>query len=241
MRCPYCRHDIRVAGRFCPRCGRQIFGLPATPELPPTSRPPAPTTPPWAIPTFEQPAEPPIELAGPHTVGKTCPFDQYPISVGEQVIVCPECGVPHHADCWRENDGCTTYGCARSPQARTAAAQSAEQGTMPPGPFPGYPGRPPRPPQPTPTGSPIALMVAELERSATNALLWSILGLFCCGAPSLVGFFMAVSVLGTMARIGIDSPSVKMKATWALIVGAAIPVMWAALWISGAAGSGSLP
>jgi hypothetical protein len=46
------------------------------------------------------------------TVGKNCPYCQTPIKPGVEVVVCPACDIPHHAECWRENGGCTTYGCS---------------------------------------------------------------------------------------------------------------------------------
>jgi len=46
-----------------------------------------------------------------NSVGKICPYCQSPIKPDSDVIVCPECGIAHHASCWKENDGCTTYGC----------------------------------------------------------------------------------------------------------------------------------
>lgn len=44
-------------------------------------------------------------------VGKICPYCKTEIKEGEDVKVCPECGIPHHAACWEENKGCTTFGC----------------------------------------------------------------------------------------------------------------------------------
>ena len=44
-------------------------------------------------------------------VGKICPYCKTEIKEGEEVKVCPECGIPHHATCWEENKGCTTFGC----------------------------------------------------------------------------------------------------------------------------------
>jgi hypothetical protein len=46
-----------------------------------------------------------------NVVGKTCPYCQTPIKPEIPVIICPECGIPHHRECWEENAGCTTYGC----------------------------------------------------------------------------------------------------------------------------------
>ena len=44
-------------------------------------------------------------------VGKTCPYCQYPIKDAGTAFICPLCGIPHHRECWEENDGCTTFGC----------------------------------------------------------------------------------------------------------------------------------
>ena len=44
-------------------------------------------------------------------VGKICPYCKTEIKEGDEVKVCPECGIPHHAACWEENKGCTTFGC----------------------------------------------------------------------------------------------------------------------------------
>lgn len=45
-------------------------------------------------------------------IGKICPFCKTEIKEGEEVTVCPSCGIPHHASCWTENKGCTTFGCS---------------------------------------------------------------------------------------------------------------------------------
>src|SRR5581483_2657536 len=37
-------------------------------------------------------------------VGATCPKCQQQIAVGDQVVLCPKCYTPQHAQCWREND-----------------------------------------------------------------------------------------------------------------------------------------
>ena len=44
-------------------------------------------------------------------VGKICPFCKTEITAADEVIVCPECKIPHHKGCWEENKGCTTFGC----------------------------------------------------------------------------------------------------------------------------------
>lgn len=49
--------------------------------------------------------------------GKTCPYCQSPIKEGTSLIVCPHCEMPHHYECWRENGGCTTFGCGQQAAA----------------------------------------------------------------------------------------------------------------------------
>ncbi len=46
-------------------------------------------------------------------IGKICPFCKTEIKENDEVKVCPECGIPHHATCWEENKGCTTFGCSQ--------------------------------------------------------------------------------------------------------------------------------
>jgi len=53
-------------------------------------------------------------------VGKTCPFCQTPIKPGSEIVICPECKMPHHRDCWEQNHGCTTFGCSRNAGANPA-------------------------------------------------------------------------------------------------------------------------
>ena len=45
-------------------------------------------------------------------IGKICPFCKTEIKEGDDVKVCPACNIPHHAGCWEENKGCTTFGCS---------------------------------------------------------------------------------------------------------------------------------
>ena len=42
---------------------------------------------------------------------KFCQYCKTEIKEGDEVKVCPECGIPHHATCWEENEGCSTFGC----------------------------------------------------------------------------------------------------------------------------------
>lgn len=63
----------------------------------------------------------------PHTevIGGHCPFCGDFIKGVGLIVPCPSCRAVHHAECWRENGGCTTLGCARAP-VRPGVAEVAE-------------------------------------------------------------------------------------------------------------------
>lgn len=43
--------------------------------------------------------------------GKLCPYCKTELKQCDDIIVCSDCNMPHHKDCWIENKGCTTFGC----------------------------------------------------------------------------------------------------------------------------------
>ena len=45
-------------------------------------------------------------------VEEVCSICQNSIENGEPKIACSICGLPFHAECWRENLGCSAYGCS---------------------------------------------------------------------------------------------------------------------------------
>lgn len=44
-------------------------------------------------------------------IGKICPYCKTAFKPDDEIVVCSECGMPHHKDCWIENQRCTTFGC----------------------------------------------------------------------------------------------------------------------------------
>lgn len=52
-----------------------------------------------------------IQSATGEAVGKTCSICLSVIISGEDIIFCPYCQLPFHAECWEENKGCSAYGC----------------------------------------------------------------------------------------------------------------------------------
>jgi hypothetical protein len=185
MRCPACNGNIRPQGRFCPLCGTQIFG--AGGVLVPPAGPPAPPV----LPRITPAAAP----AGANYTGKTCPFCQFVIKPGDSVVACPHCEIPHHADCWMENAGCTTFGCAGANSVAPAGAVSSQMGVRPLGPggaaIPYRPMSPGSygPPVPPPGAAPrsyadigVSPPVAKLRNQASWSLGLGIFSLFCCMA-----------------------------------------------------------
>jgi hypothetical protein len=90
-----------AAGRHarCPAC-RGIVTVPQPGE---TSARPAAAVP---VPATE----------GASAVGQTCTVCQTTIGKREAVTFCPDCRLPYHAGCWKENGGCATYGCEKAPK-----------------------------------------------------------------------------------------------------------------------------
>lgn len=54
--------------------------------------------------------------AGTKTAGKLCSICQTAIIAGERIVYCPTCSLPFHSECWKENKGCSAYGCASAPK-----------------------------------------------------------------------------------------------------------------------------
>ncbi|GIW77652.1 MAG: hypothetical protein KatS3mg104_2715 [Phycisphaerae bacterium] len=58
-----------------------------------------------------------------------CAVCQWPIERGEKTHQCPACGLDFHLDCWRENRGCSAYGCSQV----NALAPKVERPALPSG------------------------------------------------------------------------------------------------------------
>ena len=244
MLCPACRRNIRPQGRFCPLCGAQVFGLGVGPQPfgPPASPPqpgyfpdprlgrmyPSPTPPPGPVgPTVPTP---PV-VDGEAYKGKTCPFCQFVIKPGDRIVTCPHCDIPHHNDCWAENGGCTTFGCAGAhttapaqppyPPAMAPGAPLGPQATYgygPPVPPPyaaGPYGLPPYIPRYDPT------RLATAERMATNALWCAIIGL-CCGVLAILGIVFGGMALSELNKLGIRNHPARGRAIAAIVVAAVV-------------------
>lgn len=61
--------------------------------------------------------------------GKTCPYCKGIFSKWDDIVVCSDCDMPHHRQCWIDNQCCTTFGClgtirnGDSPQSSVMAVE----------------------------------------------------------------------------------------------------------------------
>ncbi|MBR4571518.1 MAG: hypothetical protein IKO19_12745 [Candidatus Riflebacteria bacterium] len=53
-------------------------------------------------------------------IGKICSICGSGILNDESIVICPECHLPYHYDCWKEMGGCGSYGCAAAPDIKKA-------------------------------------------------------------------------------------------------------------------------
>ncbi|MDO4543575.1 MAG: RING finger protein [Clostridia bacterium] len=58
--------------------------------------------------------------------GKICPFCKTEFRAGDDIVVCSDCEMPHHKDCWVENQGCTTFACIGTISAANQGPKSAD-------------------------------------------------------------------------------------------------------------------
>ena len=56
--------------------------------------------------------------------GKICPYCKTAFTPSDDIVVCSQCDMPHHKDCWVENQGCTTFGCLGTIKAADHGASS---------------------------------------------------------------------------------------------------------------------
>lgn len=63
---------------------------------------------------------------------KICPFCQSEISQNDNVVVCKKCNIPHHRDCWIDNNGCATYGCGSKEYLGVSNNSSQNNNSVPP-------------------------------------------------------------------------------------------------------------
>ena len=64
-------------------------------------------------------------------LGERCALCKERFELGDEVIICPADGTPHHVHCWQANDNhCSAYGCTGSgrPILRTPLVEEVDEG-----------------------------------------------------------------------------------------------------------------
>ena len=70
-------------------------------------------------------AETLIVLPADHELaGRQCIICGEELKANDEVVVCPRCKSPHHADCWREAAGCGKHGCPKWPWLSRSTKQA---------------------------------------------------------------------------------------------------------------------
>jgi hypothetical protein len=125
-----------------PREGGAAAEAPRIPAPKPVERPapPPPAAPePVGVPAAVEPIPPAISepepVPQPEPELPLCSICQTAIGPGEEKTTCPSCGLELHAPCWRENYGCSAYGCDQvnvlaPPEERKTAAEEPLQGEV---------------------------------------------------------------------------------------------------------------
>jgi predicted component of type VI protein secretion system len=85
----------------------------APPVVPPQMKPIAPPAAPLPAALPPRKIEPPTRAQE----EQVCGICHAPITVFDETMTCPSCGLGFHAECWHENHGCSAYGC---PQVNAA-------------------------------------------------------------------------------------------------------------------------
>ena len=145
-----------------------------------------------------------------------CPYCRMPFDEASPPrIFCTACGTPHHEDCYRENGGCTVFGCKCAPaddpklqvsqsdlSAVSVPAQAYQQAQQPYSPVPQYPGSvyggplglsrgtaaaPAQVPYPQ-QSAPLGYQPAFYQRSHKSRTAYIVLGIFL-GALGVHNFY----------------------------------------------------
>lgn len=125
LKCPQCEVEsdfpAESAGPFeCPFCGESFQVAPSPAAMPSSGAVGGPPAEARASDIHGTAGTPSTQgVADTEPVSAVCPVCCTAIAPGDAVTICPDCKTPHHAECWSENHGCSTYGCASAAHQAT--------------------------------------------------------------------------------------------------------------------------
>jgi hypothetical protein len=179
--------------------------------------------------------------------GKPCGWCQVALNLGEDIALCAACEKEHHAACWTTKAGCANPGCTNAPLKQLdppPPSFAAAQAGLPPGMMSCPSCR-----SLIPSDSQLCLACKAITspdgiyhgpkttpKTATNALIAAIVGLFICG---IVLGPLAISKANAAKREIKADPSLQGEgvATAALVIGIIDIIGWAIIIMSRAGGS----
>jgi RNA polymerase subunit RPABC4/transcription elongation factor Spt4 len=190
--CSSCGKTVGASAKFCPHCGEKFGDEGANSEET----------------NFEPPSK--ISLVANKTVeGTICKLCNDTINFGDEIAKCDRCSSIYHNSCWEEKEGCNTKSCLSGRVGckfcgtliksdavickNCGRDQSSGEmfNSVVPGPLP----------------------------DASNALIWAIVGLFCCG---IILGPVAISKGNDAKRVCDDFPGMytnRGKAEAAVVIG----------------------
>jgi hypothetical protein len=131
-----------------------------------------------------------------------CGICQTGVEEGETCVTCASCGLTYHDECWQDNFGCATYGCAEVNALKPGPDLTISTHSLPRA-TPSLPGSPYRPPQQgsATAGGPLeGIPIGHLLLG--GSVLAMLLSCLLCGLPSLATLIGAVGHL--VMRPGVD-------------------------------------
>ena len=201
--CPHCQQRLSADPRLvgvevdCPSCSSRVV-VPAPPSTESTASP-----------------------SPDGTSSKVCPYCLTAIVDGDSPRICSACRTPHHKDCWKENKGCTVFGC-------TMAPPDEEPISVPVSPQTTYPAGSPNLPNHASPGQP-----RTRAPGATDSIWWGILGLFlslCSGGILGIVGIVAIVTANKAKKLIREQPDLYWGdglATAGLVIGI-IDLVWGA-------------
>jgi hypothetical protein len=199
--CPHCPQRLSADPRLvgvevdCPSCSSRVV-VPAPPSTESTA-PPSPDGSP----------------------SKVCPYCLTEIVDGDSPRICSACRTPHHEDCWRENKGCTVFGCTMAPPDEEPISVTVSPQTT-------YPAGSPNLPNHAFPGQP-----RKHAPGAEESIWWGILGFFCFG---IIFGVVAISKANGAKKLIREQPDLYNGdglATAGLVIGIIDLFAWAAVLI----------
>lgn len=148
-----------------------------------------------------------------------CAVCQWPIERGEKKHQCPSCGLDFHLDCWRENRGCSAYGCSQV----NALAPKVERPSTPPG----STSRVVDPSNETAIMTAPAPAVEWGQAIVALSVVSALLGLLSFGIPCVL---IALAALGRMILFRTDRKMLLLAAILISVVGTFAGLMISRFW-----------